>query len=132
LPAKTAKARETVKQSNLFSRIFAFFAGKNFSSKAMKHFFFTIHKTPKRAEVSDEFALSTLQKHTAYFKDLGRAGKCLVAGPFADQATELGGGFYVLAAENEAAAEALAAADPLVVEGLYDFKMREWIKVVPE
>lgn len=98
----------------------------------MKHFFFTIHKTPKRAVVSDEFALEILQKHTAYFKNLGRQGKCLVAGPFADQTTELGGGFYVLAAESAQDADKMAAADPLVVEDLYEFKMREWIKVVPE
>lgn len=98
----------------------------------MKHFFFTIHKTPKRAEVSDEFALGILKKHTAYFKELGAAGKCLMAGPFADQTSELGAGCYVFAVENETEAHALATADPLVVEGLYDFKMREWLKVVPE
>ena len=55
-----------------------------------------------------------------------------MAGPFADQQTELGGGCYVFAAENEQEARQLAAADPLVVEGLYDFKAYEWMKVVPE
>lgn len=98
----------------------------------MKHFFFTLHKTPKRAGVTDEFALEILRKHTAYFKELGAAGKCLIAGPFADQQTALGGGCYIFAAETEPEAEAMAAADPLVTEGLYDFKMYEWIKVVPE
>ena len=98
----------------------------------MKYFFFTIHKTAKRAEVSDAFALGILKKHTAYFKRLGAEGKCLMAGPFADQNTELGGGCYVFSAEDETAATDLANADPLVVEGLYSFKTYEWMKVVPE
>lgn len=98
----------------------------------MKHFFFTIHKTAKRATVSDDFALSVLKDHTAYFKDLGVQGKCLMAGPFADQTTELGGGCYVFAADDEQEARSMAEADPLVVEGLYDFKIYEWRKVVPE
>ncbi len=97
----------------------------------MKYFFFTIHKTAKRAEVSNDFALQVLHNHTAYFKKLGVDGVCLMAGPFADQNTELGGGCYVFAAETKEAANELANADPLVVEGLYDFKMHEWMKVVP-
>ena len=98
----------------------------------MKYWFFTIHKTPKRAEVSDEFALEVLHKHTAYFQELGRQKKCLMAGPFVNQQTELGGGCYVFATPNEHEARAMAEADPLVVEGLYDFRMFEWIKVVPD
>ncbi|MBK7705865.1 MAG: hypothetical protein IPJ30_08810 [Acidobacteria bacterium] len=96
----------------------------------MKHYFFTIHKTPKRAEVSDEFALGVLKAHTAYFEDLGARGSCLVAGPFVDQTTDLGGGCYILAAGDEDARRALASADPLVFEGLYEFKMYEWNRVV--
>lgn len=96
----------------------------------MKHFFFTIHKTAKRAEVSDEYALGVLAEHTAYFKELGAVGKCVVAGPFADQTTELGGGCYIFACDDEAEARRLALADPLVVEGLYDYKIYEWIRVV--
>lgn len=98
----------------------------------MKYYFFTIHKTAKRAEVSDEFALGVLHKHTAYFKQLGTAGKCLLAGPFKDQNTTLGGGCYVFAAETKAEAEQLANGDPFVIEGLYDYKIYEWMKVVPE
>jgi uncharacterized protein YciI len=98
----------------------------------MKHFFFTIHKTAKRAEVTDEYALGVLHEHTAYFKQLGREGKCLIAGPFKDQTTDLGGGCYVFAAETEDEAKKMASADPLVVEGLYDFRIYEWMKVVPE
>lgn len=98
----------------------------------MRYFFFTIHKTAKRAEVSDEFALEILHKHTAYFKRLGADGKCMFAGPFKDQTTELGGGFYGFACETKEEANQLAADDPLVVEGLYDFKIYEWMKVVPE
>lgn len=98
----------------------------------MKYFFFTIHKTAKRAEVSDEFALGVLNKHTAYFKQLGAEGKCLMAGPFTNQNTELGGGCYVFSAEDEDAARKMASDDPLVIENLYDFKVYEWMKVVPE
>lgn len=98
----------------------------------MKYFFFTLHRTPKRAQVSDEFALEVLKKHTAYFKQLGREGKCLVAGPFADQKGELGAGCYIFAAEDEEKARQMASDDPLVIEGLYSFKIYEWIKVVPE
>ena len=98
----------------------------------MRYFFFTIHKTAKRGNVSDEFALETLQKHTAYFRKLGVDGVCLIAGPFAEQNTELGGGCYIFAVDTEDDARTLADADPLVIEGLYDYKIREWIKVVPE
>ena len=98
----------------------------------MKYYFFTIHKTAKRASVSDQFALETLHKHTAYFKQLGATGNCIMAGPFADQNTALGGGCYVFEAESEVEAKKLADADPLVVEGLYDYKVYEWMKVVPD
>jgi uncharacterized protein YciI len=87
----------------------------------------------KRDEVTDEFALEVLTAHTAYFKHLGASGKCLVAGPFAEQNIDRNGsGFYVLIAQDEVEANNLAASDPLVVEGLYDFNLREWHKVVPE
>ncbi len=99
----------------------------------MRYWFATIHRTPLRDTVSNEFALSVLHQHTAYFKELGQAGKCLVAGPFAEQNTDaLGAGFYVLIAENEAEANELAAADPFVTAGLYDYQIREWKKIVPE
>lgn len=98
----------------------------------MKYFFFTLHRTPKRATVTDDFASSILKKHTAYFKQLGIEGKCLIAGPFADQNGELGAGCYIFAAETEQEALNMANNDPLVSEGLYNFKMYEWIKVVPE
>ncbi len=96
----------------------------------MKYYFFTIHKTPKRSTVSDDYALGVLARHTAYFKELGTSGKCIVAGPFVDQKTDLGGGCYIFAAEDETEARLMASDDPLVVEGLYDFKMYEWNRVV--
>lgn len=99
----------------------------------MRYWFATIHRAPKRDTVSNEFALATLKNHTAYFKELGQTQKCLIAGPFAEQnADAFGAGFYVLIAPDEVEANKLAAADPLVVEGLYDFNLREWMKVVPE
>lgn len=98
----------------------------------MKYFFFTIHKTPKRDQLTTEEVLPILHAHTAYFKQLGQDGKCLMAGPFANQQTELGAGCYVFAAEAEAEARKMAEADPFYVEGIYDYKIREWMKVVPE
>lgn len=98
----------------------------------MKHFFFTIYKTAKRDEFSTEQVLPILHAHTAYFKELGALGKCLMAGPFADQTGEFGAGCFVLNAETETEAIKLAEADPFVVEGIYDYKINEWLKVVPE
>jgi hypothetical protein len=99
----------------------------------MKHFFFTIQKTPKRDTVSLGEVMPVLHAHTAYFKELGEQGKCLMAGPFTDrEGSELGAGCYVLAAESEQDARKLADADPFVTEGIYSYKVWEWTKVVPE
>lgn len=97
----------------------------------MKYFFFTINKTPKREEFTTEEVLPILHAHTAYFKQLGATGKCLMAGPFADQDTELGAGCFVFSAETEQEARALAEADPFFTAGIYDYKIYEWMKVVP-
>ena len=99
--------------------------------KNLEYYFFTIHKTAKRAEVTDEFALEVLGRHTQYFLELGENGKCILAGPFVDQSTELGGGCYVLSVRGESEAVELADADPLVKEGLYSYEMTEWKRVVP-
>lgn len=98
----------------------------------MRYWFFTIHKTEKRAEVTDEYALRILHQHTAYFQRLGAEGGCLMAGPFKDQTTDLGGGCYVFSAETEESAKKMADEDPLVIEGLYSYNVFEWMKVVPE
>ena len=99
----------------------------------MKHWFFTIQKTPKRDEFSLEEVLPILHAHTAYFKELGQQGICLMAGPFANQKdNELGAGCYVFAAETEEEARKLADADPFCLHGIYDYKVWEWQKVVPE
>ena len=99
----------------------------------MKYWFFTIQKTPKRGEFTTEQVLPILHAHTAYFKQLGADGKCLMAGPFANQTdNELGSGCYIFAAETEGEARKLAEADPFFAEGIYDYKIWEWMKVVPE
>ncbi len=98
----------------------------------MKYFFFTIHKTAKREEFTSEEVSPILHAHTAYFKRLGAAGKCLMAGPFINQQTEIGSGCYVFAAETEDEAKKMADDDPFVIENLYDYKIYEWMKVVPE
>jgi uncharacterized protein YciI len=99
----------------------------------MKYFFFTIQKTAKRDTMTTDDVLPILHAHTAYFKELGKQGICLMAGPFANQKdNELGAGCYVLAAETESDARKLADADPFCVHGIYDYKIWEWQKVVPE
>jgi uncharacterized protein len=99
----------------------------------MKYFFFTIDKTPKRETMTTEEVLPILHAHTAYFKQLGAEGKCLMAGPFANQTdNELGAGCFVFSAETEEEARKLAEADPFFVAGIYDYKIYEWMKVVPE
>ncbi len=98
----------------------------------MKYWFLTIHKTRRREEFSTDKVLPILHAHTAYFKELGRRGICLVAGPFADQATEIGAGCYILTAGTEEAARKLADGDPFCIAGVYEYKIWEWTKVVPE
>ena len=99
----------------------------------MKYFFFTIAKTPKRDEFTTAEVLPILHAHTAYFKELGKQGICIMAGPFTNHTDhELGAGCYVFAAETEAEACILADADPFCVHGIYDYKVWEWMKVVPE
>ena len=95
----------------------------------MIYWFFTIHKTPKRDEFTTAEVLPILHAHTAYFKELGISRKCLMAGPFADQQTEFGAGCYVFATESETEAQKLADHDPFVTEGIYDYKIVEWIKL---
>jgi uncharacterized protein len=99
----------------------------------MKYWFFTIAKTTKRDEFTTEEVMPILHAHTAYFKELGKQGICIMAGPFVQQIdNELGAGCYVLAALTEAEARNLADADPFCVHGIYDYKIWEWMKVVPE
>lgn len=98
----------------------------------MKYFFFTIQKTAKRETMTTEEVLPILHAHTAYFKQLGAEGKCLVAGPFVNQIdNELGAGCYILKAESEEEARKLADADPFCIHGIYAYKIWEWTKVVP-
>lgn len=98
----------------------------------MKYWFFTIAKTAKRDEYTTEQVLPILHAHTAYFKQLPE-GICLMAGPFVNQTdNELGAGCFVFAAETETEARKLAEADPFFVEGIYNYKVWEWMKVVPE
>ena len=99
---------------------------------SMKYWFFTIHKTARRKEFTTEDVAPILNAHTAYFKELGRRGICIMAGPFVDQSTEIGAGFYILTAESEAEARKLADGDPFRIVGIYEYKMWEWTRVVPE
>lgn len=98
----------------------------------MKYWFCTLHKTLEREQASKESFLIALKKHTTYFKDLEKLGKCMFAGQLLDQGTELGGGIYSFQCETEEEAILLANGDPLVVEGLYTYQMKEWLLVAPD
>lgn len=63
-----------------------------------------------------------LPAHMAYLHELNARGTLLLSGPFVDRR----GGMVLIRAESEAAARAIAAADPLVVAGVDTFELRQW------
>ena len=60
--------------------------------------------------------------HVAYLQRLHEQGRLIAAGPFRDG----GGGLILLDAEDEAAAHALASADPFIVRGVERYTLRSW------
>lgn len=61
--------------------------------------------------------------HVRHLRELDRAGKLVLCGPFTDHP----GGMLVLRAADEAEAELLARADPFVVAGARTFTVRTWM-----
>jgi uncharacterized protein YciI len=66
--------------------------------------------------------LELVRAHVAHLQRLEAAGKFVLAGPFDDDS----GGMAIIRAESTQEAEALAAADPFVLAGAYDFQVRKW------
>ncbi|HYF80139.1 MAG TPA: YciI family protein [Symbiobacteriaceae bacterium] len=66
--------------------------------------------------------LELIKAHVAHLRRLDGAGRLVLAGPFDDGA----GGMVIIRAESAEEAEALAAADPFVQAGVYDYQVRKW------
>jgi uncharacterized protein len=63
-----------------------------------------------------------LPAHRAYLRQLSDDGTLVLSGPFADRR----GGMVLIRAESEAAARAIAEADPLVKSGMDTYELRQW------
>lgn len=64
-----------------------------------------------------------LGPHAAYMGELAAARRLIAAGPYADAH---GGGMAIVRAENLAAAQAMLAADPAIVSGVFAADVRPW------
>ncbi|HEX6291605.1 MAG TPA: YciI family protein [Herpetosiphonaceae bacterium] len=63
-----------------------------------------------------------LPAHLDYLRQLDAAGTLVLSGPFTDRR----GGMVMIRAESEAAARAVAEADPLVAQGVDTYELRGW------
>lgn len=63
-----------------------------------------------------------LPAHLAYLQQLDAAGALVLSGPFADRK----GGMVMIRAESETVARAIAEADPLVLQGVDRYELRQW------
>ena len=63
-----------------------------------------------------------LPAHLAYLDALDAAGTLVLSGPFGDRS----GGMVMIRAETAEAARTVAERDPLVVEGVDSFELKEW------
>jgi uncharacterized protein YciI len=63
-----------------------------------------------------------LPAHREYLQQLDAAGTLVLSGPFTDRR----GGMVLIRAESEAAARAIAEADPLVENGVDTYELRHW------
>lgn len=66
-------------------------------------------------------------EHVAYVEDLHRKGVLIAGGPFRDGL----GGMLLIEASDEAAAHAIAAADPFITRGVERFAVRAWEVLTP-
>ncbi len=65
---------------------------------------------------------ASIDAHVAHLRALDEAGKLVLCGPFTDHAS----GLVVVHARDKAEAEAIAAADPFVRDGVRTFTVRTW------
>ena len=72
-----------------------------------------------------EHRLAVRPTHLKHLESLG--DKLVFAGPFLDADEKPHGSLVVIAAASQAEAEAMAAADPFVTEGVFDrYQVRRW------
>ena len=71
---------------------------------------------------TENFTLEVLPAHFEYLAKLREAGTLKLSGPFPDKT----GGAYLVTCENSAAAEEVAASDPLISSGASRAMIREW------
>jgi len=73
--------------------------------------------------------LENMGPHLAYQKELEDKGVMFAAGPFADdeEKTWSGAGMVIIRAADLAAANAIAAADPMHQNGARTFRIRPWL-----
>lgn len=68
-----------------------------------------------------------IEEHLAWLLNLEREGVLVLSGPLlSGPGTGPGSGVTVLRADDEAAAQAIAAGDPFVVAGLRTFTLHRW------
>jgi uncharacterized protein YciI len=71
--------------------------------------------------------MDTRPKHVEFINGLIAGKKLAFAGPFLDAEGKSNGSLVVIEAEDQAAAEALAASDPYAKAGLFDsVEVRAW------
>lgn len=66
-----------------------------------------------------------LMEHGSYMKQLYDAGTLLEGGPFTDHS----GGLSIIRVEDEAAAKAVLAEDPALINGVFVAELRPWFRV---
>jgi uncharacterized protein len=66
-------------------------------------------------------------EHVAYMEELHRRGVLIAGGPFRDGL----GGMLLIEANDEAAAHAIAAADPFIIRGVERYTLRAWEVLTP-
>ena len=73
--------------------------------------------------------LDNMGPHLGYQKELESSGVMFAAGPFADDDEQLwnGAGMVIVRAESLAAAEQIAAADPMHKSGARAYRIRPWL-----
>jgi uncharacterized protein YciI len=68
------------------------------------------------------FTPDLIRAHVTHLRELDRAGKLVLCGPFQDYA----GGMVIVQAESRAAAEEIAKRDPFVSSGTEAYEIRTW------
>ena len=80
----------------------------------------------EKCNKAEEFQ-KVVPDHVAYMTRLHERGILIAGGPFRDAK----GGMVLIEAEDEAAAHAIASADPFIVRGVERYDLRSWEVLTP-